>query len=263
MKRLTIIFSILLSLIVFTNCENANVTNLKKEVKVANASCPQNSGMAGDLLSVKYQEKENRVILYYSVNEELSRGLFIKSNKEKLLKQFRLTLSTSESQQMLKDIVNAEASLMLVFKSPSTGKTIKFELPYEELKEIKNNPLSKTEIYKMILENSVDVQNSSMPMKVDEGMVQTKVTIVDDNLVYYYELDENLYDIKTMKKMPVELKDGIREDLKNLRRDPSVQRDLQMLNALGMGFIYRYYGNNSKDYVDVLFTPEELADFMR
>ena len=115
----------------------------------------------------------------------------------------------------------------------------------------------------MILENSVDVQNSSMPMKVDEGMVQTKVTIVDDNLVYYYELDENLYDIKTMKKMPVELKDGIREELKNLRRDPSVQRDLQMLNALGMGFIYRYYGNNSKDYVDVLFTPEELADFMR
>ena len=100
-------------------------------------------------------------------------------------------------------------------------------------------------------------------MQVDEGMVQTKVSIVDDNVVYYYELDEDLYDIKTMKKMPVELKDGIREELKNLRRDPTIQRELQMLNSLGMGYMYRYYGKTSKDYVDVIFTPEELAVYMR
>ena len=39
-------------------------------------------GIGGDLLSIKYQEKENRVILYYSVNEELGGSLFLKKNKE-------------------------------------------------------------------------------------------------------------------------------------------------------------------------------------
>lgn len=101
-----------------------------------------------------------------------------------------------------------------------------------------------------------------MPMKVDEGMVQTKVAIVDDNLVYYYELDEDLYDIKAMKKIPAELKDGIREELKSMRKDPTIQRELQMLNSLDMGYLYRYYGKASKDYVDVVFTSDELRKYI-
>ncbi|MDE7345174.1 MAG: hypothetical protein K2N48_00345 [Muribaculaceae bacterium] len=179
-----------------------------------------------------------------------------------MMKQFRLSLSHDNSQQMLKDIVNAKASLMVIYKTPSTGKTIKFSLPYEELKEIKNNPLSGTEVKRMILENSIAMQNSSMPMKIDEGIAQTKVSIVDDNLVYYYEMDEDIYDMKALKKKPAELKDGIREELKNMRRDPTMQRELQMLNALGMGYMYRYYGKNSKDYVDVIFTSDELEKYI-
>ena len=65
-----------------TSCEDANVTKLKKEVAVANASCPINMGIGGDLLSIKYQEKGNRVILYYSINENLGGALFLKKNKK-------------------------------------------------------------------------------------------------------------------------------------------------------------------------------------
>lgn len=66
-----------------TSCENTNITKLKKEVAVANAGCPINMGIGGDLLSIRYQEKENRVILYYSINEDLGGALFLKKNKEK------------------------------------------------------------------------------------------------------------------------------------------------------------------------------------
>lgn len=262
MKRLSLIFAILIALVSFTGCENANVTKLKKEIHSADAVCPISYGLGGDLISIKYHEKDNMVLMYYSLNEEMSSHVFLKQNKENMMKQFRLSLSHESSRQMLKDMVNAKASLMVIYKAPSTGKTIKFSLPYEELKEIKDNPLSETEVKRMILENSVAMQNSSMPIKVDEGMVQTKVSIVDDNVVYYYELDEDLYDIKAMKKMPAELKDGIREELKNMRRDPTIQRELQMLNVLGMGYMYRYYGKTSKDYVDVVFTSDELARYI-
>lgn len=265
MKRLHLFLSIIVTLLAMTSCENANVTKLKKEIHTADAMCPISYGIGGDLISIKYHEKDNAVLMYYSLNEELSSHVFLKQNRDNMLKQFRLSLSSSngDTQRMLKDIVNAKASLMVIYKAPSTGKTIKFSLPYEELKEIKDNPLSEIEIKRMILENSVAMQNSSMPMKVDEGIVQTKVSIVDDNLVYYYEMDEDLYDINALKKIPAELKEGIREELKNMRKDPTMQRELQMLNALGMGYMYRYYGKTSKDYVDVIFASDELSRYIR
>lgn len=262
MKRLSLFLSIIIALVSLTGCEDANVTKLKKEIRSADAVCPISYGLGGDLISIKYHEKDNMVLMYYSLNEEMSSHVFLKQNKDNMLKQFRLSLSHDNSRQMLKDMVNAKASLMVIYKTPSTGKTIKFSLPYEELKEIKDNPLSETEVKRMILENSVAMQNSAMPQKVDEGMVQKKVAIVDDNLVYYYEMDEDLYDIKALKRMPTELKDGIREELKSMRRDPTIQRELQMLNSLGMGYMYRYYGNKSKDYVDVVFTSDELERYI-
>ena len=262
MKRISLIITLVISLLSITNCENGNVTKLQKEIHSVDAVCPISYGLSGDLLSIKYHEKDNMVLMYYSLNEEMSSHVFLKQNKDNMMKQLRLSLSHDKSRQMLKDMVNAKASLMVIYKTPSTGKTIKFTLPYEELKEIKDNPLSETEVKRMILDNSVAMQNSSMPMKVDEGIVQTKVAIVDDNLVYYYEMDEDIYDMKVLKKMPAELKDGIREELKNMRRDPTMQRELQMLNALGMGYMYRYYGRTSKDYVDVIFTPNELSSYI-
>ena len=241
---------------------NTLVTKLKKEIHSADAVCPISYGLGGDLISIKYHEKDNMVLMYYSLNEELSSHVFLKQNKDNMMKQFRLSLSHDNSRQMLKDIVNAKASLMVIYKTPSTGKTIKFSLPYEELKGIKDNPLSELEIKKMSLENSIVMQNSTLPAKVDEGMVQTKVSIVDNNVIYYYELDEDLYDIKSMKKMPGELKDGIRQELKSMRKDPTIQRELQIMNALGMGYMYRYYGKTSKDYVDVIFTSDELRKYI-
>lgn len=262
MKRISLVISVVITLILFTACENGNVTKLKKEIHAADAVCPISYGLGGDLISIKYHEKDNTVLMYYSLNEEMSSHVFLKQNKDNMMKQFRLSLSRDDSRQMLKDMVNAKASLMVIYKTPSTGKTIKFSLPYEELKEIKDNPLSEFEVKRMILDNSVAMQNSTMPLKVDEGITQTKVSIVDDKLVYYYEMDEDIYDIKALKKMPEELKDGIIEDLKNMRRDPTMQRELQMLTALDMGYMYRYYGNISKEYVDVVLSSAELEKYI-
>ena len=263
MKRITFIFALLLSFIFMASCENGNVTKLKREIRSADAMCPINYGLAGDLISIKYHEKDNTVLMYYSLNEEMSSHVFLKQNRDNMMKQFRLSLSHENSQQMLKDIVNAQASLMVIYKTPSSGKTIKFSLPYEELKEIKDSPLSEIEVKRLILENSVAMRNSSMPMKVDNGIVLTKMAIVDDNLVSYFEIDEDEYDINALKKIPEEQRKGeMREELKNMHKDPTIQRELHILNALGMGYMYRYYGKASKDFVDVIFTSEELSPYI-
>ena len=263
MKRIHLILTLIISILAITGCQNGNVAKLKKEIAVANASCPINMGIGGDLLSIKYQENENRVILYYSVNEELGGGLFLKKNKDKFHQQFRLSFSKSESQQMLKDIVNAKASLMIIYKAPSSGKTVKFELPYEELREMRTNPMSDSEIQILTIENKIDVENSRCPYKFDEGIVVTKVSLVDGYIVWYYEMDEDLYDIKELKKLQSELKENVRESLKGMRKDLTMQNELRMLVNQGVGYQYRYYGDKSKSFVDVIFTPEELSKYLR
>lgn len=78
MKHLTHLIAITLLLMVLTGCVDGNVTKLKKQVAIADAGCPMNMGIIGDFTSIKYQEKENRVILYYSVNEDIGGSIFFK-----------------------------------------------------------------------------------------------------------------------------------------------------------------------------------------
>ena len=190
MKQLKFIVCILISLVVLSGCENANITKLKREIKVANASCPINFGSAGDLLSIKYQENENRVLIYISLNEDIAGHVFLKHNK-------------------------------------------------------------------------ANMQNAACPMPVAEGMKETKVAIVDNYLVYYIEMDEKMYDMKALKSDYGALKVSMQDELNNLYNDLSGQRELQLLTLSGMDLIYRYYGNIGKEYVDVVFTSEELKRYDR
>jgi len=246
-----------------TGCENGNITKLKKEIAVANASCPISYGIGGDLLSIKYHEKDNTVLMYYSINEEYGSHIFLNKNRENMLRQFRLMLSNREAQQMVKDMVNAKAGITVIYKTPTTGKTVKLSLPYEELKEIKDNPLSDKEIKRQAIENRVAIENAGCPSKQDEGVSVVKVALVDDYIVYYYEMDEEIYDIKELHKMENEMKENVQEVLKQSRKDPTMQRELQLMTANGIGYQYRYYGNKSKEYVDVIFTSDELSKYIR
>ncbi len=262
MKRLASLIPVLFFLITLIGCENKNVSILKKEVANANATCPINLGIGGDLISVKYQQKENRVILYYSINEELAGGIFLKQNKERMHQYFRLLLSNSESKKMLKDMVNAKASLMTIYKSPSTGKTVKFEVPYIELKDIYANPISDSEIQKLTIENLIDMSNARCPLKIEEGVTLTKIDLLDDNLVCYYETDEDIYDMNELKLNQSYLKESQQESFESMRNDLTMQNDLKSLIALNKGYQFRYFGNKTKKFVDVIFTPEELSQIL-
>lgn len=258
MRYISNIFCLLIIIIHFTSCVDGNVSKLRTQIHLAEIDCPINLGMAGDLVSIKYNEKDNTVLLYYSINEEYSGPALFRSNKEKLIKQFRLSLSNEESRELISDIVNARASLTAVYKSSSTGKTRVLSLPYEELKDIKDSPLSEQEVNELRISTMIDIQNSACPVTEEEGIVRTKVELVDNNIVIYYEMDENLFDIKSMRKNKKELWNILYESLKDSNSDPTVKRDIFLMVSSGIGYHYRYYGNRSKDFFDIVFTPDDL-----
>lgn len=142
MKRAYLILTIVLTLLSCISCEEGNVTKLKKEVASLNAMCPINAGVGGDFLSIKYNEKDKNVYMYFASNEQFGSQFFLKENRTNVLTNLKLMFQNDDSREMLKDIVNDKAGLVVTYKMPSTGKTARFDIPYEELKEIKDHPMS-------------------------------------------------------------------------------------------------------------------------
>lgn len=263
MKRITFIFAILLSLIAMTSCEDANVTRLKKQVASLNALCPINAGVGGDFLSIKYNENDKNVYMYFASNEQFGSQFFLKENRENVLTNLKLMFQNEDSREMLKDIVNAKAGLVITYKLPSTGKTARFEIPYEDLKEMKNNPMSQHDRNMIIMQNKLANENNRCPYETEPGVKMVKVAMVDDNIVYYLQVDEDMFDFKQWKKSASEIKQMTADNFKELRRDPTMQSEFRLITSEGMGYHYRYYGNKSKDYFDVIFTAAELRNFIR
>lgn len=268
MKRfLTIFASIVaifsIALCLMTGCVDGNVKKLKQAVLDADKYCPMNMGAIGDVLSIKYQQSENRVIITYAVNEEVSGALFVKENKDRLHKLLQLSFSGSDTQEILKDIVNAKASLMVIYKAPRSGKTVKTELTYDELKEMKLNPLSDRELQKLILDNRVELENATYPKTLDNGVIITKVEVIDNYLVYSYDLPQSGGGIKELKSHADEMKANIKKALEEQLQFEAAQGEFRMLKNLNMGYRYRYYEKGGNDYFDIVLTPEELAKYVR
>ena len=266
MKQIKLYLGALLSIIfvaccivVTAGCENGNVKKLKSEVRKANAMCPMNLGVSGDLLSIQYNEKENNVLFVYSLNENIAGHTFIKKNKKNMEKAAKLFVASESFDDIRKDILNAQASLTLIYKIPSNGKTASIFLSYDELKEMVENPLSEREIKIMKIENKVEMENNSCPQEVEKGIILTKVYIEDNYVVYSYSMDEDEYDMRLLERNAASLKSNTEDQIKEDSKDLILCNNLNLMRELGYGIKYHYYGTKSSKYVGIKITPSELA----
>lgn len=255
MKRLLILFSVIVAMVGFTSCVNENVAKLKREVEAADKQCPVNMGMMGDILSLKYDEKAKEVQMYFSLHEDIASIDALKNNEDMALKSMKLSFSRDQSKEMLKQMINAGAGLSITYKSASTGKSFKVSLSLDELKEIRDNPMSEMEVNQMLLENSMAMENARCPYLVDQGMEMVKVFDDGENIVYSCRLNEELYDMSAFEYAQAEMKQNMKEILK----DPMMKQQLGIIQKVGKGFVYRFYGDTSGKSVDITFSNDELA----
>lgn len=114
MKNISFIISLFIALISMTSCENSNVNKLKREVTSLNAMCPISAGISGDFLSIKYNEKDGNVYMYFASNEQFGSQFFLKENRENVLTNLKLMFQQDSSREMLNDMVNAKAGLVII-----------------------------------------------------------------------------------------------------------------------------------------------------
>lgn len=246
-------------LVGFSSCENENVKRLKREIAVADKQCPVNMGMMGDMLSLKYNEQNKEVQLYFSLNDDMLSIDALKNNENMALQSMKLSFSKGESKEMLKQMIKAGAGLTIVYKSATSGKTFKVSLSLDDLKQMRDNPLSESEINTMLLENQLAMENSRCPYLVDEGMEMVKVADEGNFIVYYCRMDEDMYEISALQYA----QDEIKKNMRDLFKDPLMRKQLGVIRSLGKGFVYRYYGDQSGEKVDISFTSDELGRYVK
>lgn len=263
MNRVSLILALIIYALSFSSCENPNVKNLKEQVSSLNALCPINSGVSGDFLSVKYNEKDKNVYMYFAINEKFGSQFYFKESRENVLTNLKLMFQSDDARDMLRDIVKAKAGLVITYKMASTGKTARFEIPYEELKEIKDNPMSEHDRNMIILKNKLANENHRCPYETEPGVKMMKLNIVDDNIVYYLQVDEDMFDFAQWKLSKDDIKNVMIDNFKALRGDPTMQSEFRLASTEGIGYHYRYYGSKSKDFFDIIFPAAELKSFLK
>jgi hypothetical protein len=263
MKKLSAIFPLIVLVIGLGirlyRCENENVSQLREAIEVSNSQCPQNLGMMGDLLSLKFDEKSKEVQAYFLLNENLLNIDVLKNNKKLVSQSMKLSFSKSESQELINLVAQAGASLSMTLKGGNSGKTLKITFTKDDLKSLGNNPLSESDINKLLLENQIAIVNSSCPYPVEYGVEMEKVYDEGSYVIYACRIDENLFDMAQLRTAQNEIKDNV----KGIFEDPSVKGAAKLMVALGKGLIYRYYGELSGESVDIVFDVDELDCLVR
>lgn len=116
----------------------------------------------------------------------------------------------------------------------------------------------KDEAMKQLQTTLVEV-NAELPSQIDECSTWTSVEIADGNWVYNYTVadTEDGAVIKASRDNAAELKAQIHEGL----RDPDfINSSKPLLVKAGLGLKYHYTSETTGDTMEVVFTPEEVAD---
>lgn len=110
-----------------------------------------------------------------------------------------------------------------------------------------------------ILENAVEEVNAECPMEFDEGICMIGSELSDEDMIYYYEFDEDLHGIQEYVDIQPSLK---KEVFDNLISDFSDESNAfyKVLVEEEMGIRYIFIGSNSEASFELTITPDEVFD---
>ena len=159
-------------------------------------------------------------------------------------------------QKMVKEIADADASLVLKYKGKTSGKVASVTITKEELADMDKFILTGTAAAEKLVENIARLERSKMPKDVGSGVKIVDAFWEGDNYVYLATLSKSLYTIEGMRRADKNaIKQGI---IGTLANEPSSQSFIEAMITLRKNIAYRYQIEDSKEHVDVLISYSEL-----
>lgn len=233
-------------------------SELKEGIAICNSQCPVNFGYY-QIKSFDYDEDNNLLVINFIVSDELideliNEGFDYETGKENLA----IMLST-DNNDLAKILNNCKCGLKFIYNLGKTGKEKEVTISADEIKKLRENPLSQKEVSKRMVKQYVLSNKGVCPVKIDEGITCTDVFDDGENIVFLYEIDDEIYDIDIyldyINENINEVKDGILSEL--------MFNDLWNLwskhfKQLNMGITYRFIGSSYEKALDVNISSDEL-----
>ena len=234
-------------------CQNDYQKHLKLLIQSLNDDCPIPLGAMGHMTKAEYDG--TTVTFNY-----LLTGLFAAENFEQNQEQFHQYMldsyrnnSDESFRQLLNAIVKAKADLDVVFTLEGK-KEVTLHFTCDELADNMPSYVSDPETYLQSILQSTQLQ---LPFTYSEGMVCTRIELDNAYFTYYFDCDENLFDINEMQYSAEQNHDAMREMLTS-SSDPSFVKMMEMLKATQRGLRYFYTGTTSGKEAIVTIESNEL-----
>lgn len=229
---------------------------LKETAGEINSKCPERFGDFGVVTSCSYEHNK------FSITLLIDEGFFnvdkVSKNKEQVKQDMLMTfVGNKEMRSLIKLIHDADASYNITYVGNKTGKTFDLYLAHYEittaLHEQKIDP-------KAALAAHIRTSKFSLPREIDPGIICEDVIQKDGYVQMFLSVDENQYDMKTLKSFQIDLKESMIDDFKN---NTLMRNELFLMIPAFSGVKYHYVGNITEDSLTISFEWTELVEIQK
>lgn len=258
MKRIVCNVLMLASVVLMLlSCDSngAKKTLLKNDVEKIQKELPVRLGSMGDLTTVTYED--DVVTLTYLLNEKLNDIDGLIKDTTLVKENFQCMVARNNTfQKMIKEIADADASLVLNYKGKTSGKVASVTISKEEMANTDNFILTGTAAAEKLVANITRLERNRMPTDVGSGVKIVDAFWEGDNYVYLATLSKSLYTIEGLRMADKNaMKQGVIAALAN---EPSSRTFIEAMITLRKNVGYRYQIEGSKDHVDIMVSYSEL-----
>ena len=237
--------------------EKTGMDTIKMLMDIINNSDPSSmSNMFYDLVSSKLEN--NEVIYTSKPNNTYIKIDNIRKNRgwQKRALMNRLELQKSQNKpfvDFLKILVNNDIRIKYVYEGIADIDTCQVIVSTDDLKHVLDADGQLTIDHLKTEIKSVQIH---LPLQLDELTIWRDYSIVGNNVIYLYEIDESVASMDYLIENRDLLQSNIAEQL--LGNDNADDSFMHQAKALGLGMSYVYFGSITNKRMEIVFKNEEL-----
>ena len=111
----------------------------------------------------------------------------------------------------------------------------------------------------VVLRLAIEYAKSSLPTKIDDGIIMTDMQLTSDCLLYVAECDEDIVDIDELNALKSEIKKQMKSDIRTeVKSDPEYQDFIDECKNARKGIAYKYVGSKTGKSCTVKIPYTEL-----
>jgi len=162
--------------------------------------------------------------------------------------------------QFLDMLIKFNYGLRVIITESANGR-FDFKATVDEIKSLREKyKLNPHEALYNLLSISIEAERTTLPMKLDEGMLMTDYRLEGENIAIIIKIDEELYSIDEMHTNKGLIKTSMIEEGLS---QPESKALLDMCKVSHTGLIYRMYGNISNKKFEIEISSDEIRRIVK